>query len=152
MKGYLSCSDGGQLFLRGFTQAQYFSFVLIRHSQSCWLRGWFHSEIISLIKRSSDHEQASVIKPHSIRGSPSSLKALSTSPSPLSPHKQKTRKRTKLPGVAALTHLSRWKTVTVISEAVAAAAEQHGSISERSLSVLFKLHERMQAGAWNEAQ
>ena len=139
MKGYLSCSWWRSAFLRDFTQAQCFSFVLIRHSQSCWLQGWFHSEIISLIKRSSNHEQASVIKPHSIRGSPSSLKALPTSLSPLSPDKQKTRKRAKLPGVAALTHLRRWKTVTVISEAVATAAEQQGSISEGSLSLLFKL-------------
>lgn len=37
--------------LRDFARAQCFSFVLIRHSQSCWLQGWFCCEIMSLIKR-----------------------------------------------------------------------------------------------------
>lgn len=38
--------------LGDFARAQCFSFVLIRHSQSCWLRGWFfHCEIMSLITR-----------------------------------------------------------------------------------------------------
>lgn len=70
------------LFLRDFAQAQCFSVVLIRHSQSCWLRGWFCCEIMSLIKRSSTHEKACVIKLRSVGGPPSSLKAALPHPPP----------------------------------------------------------------------
>lgn len=78
--------------LRDFAQAQCFSFVLIRHSQSCWLRGWFFCEIMSLIKRPGTHEKACVIKPRSVGGPPSSLKANSPPFSPLSPDWKRTRK------------------------------------------------------------
>lgn len=57
------------LFLRCF------SFVLIRHSQLCWLQGWFYCEIISLIKRSSSHEKVCVIKKHSTGRPPQHCKS-----------------------------------------------------------------------------
>lgn len=151
MYGYLRCSDWEVAVLRDFAQAQCFSFVLIRHSQSCWLRGWFCCEIMSLIKRSSTHEKASVIKPRSVGGPPSSLKA---TPPPLFFHLlPQTRGEQGKNGVAwsghaahiisrlaTLTHLRRWKTVTVIFEVVATTAEQHKSVSERSLNVFHEIH------------
>lgn len=91
--------------LRDFARAQCFSVVLIRHSQSCWLQGWFCCEIMSLIKRSSTHEKACVIKLRSVGGPPSSLKA--TPPHPLFFHlfpqtRGEQGKGTELPEVAML--------------------------------------------------
>lgn len=75
--------------LRDLARAQhFFSSVLIRPSLSCWLRGWFCCEIMSLIKRSSTHEKAYEIKPRSVGGPPSSLKAPFLPPPRFSPLSQ----------------------------------------------------------------
>lgn len=85
---------------RDFAQAECFSFVLIRQPQSCWLRGWFCYEIMSLIKRPSTHEKACVMKPCSVGGPPQLSKSnpppfsLFTSFSRL---EERNKKRTELP-------------------------------------------------------
>lgn len=123
MWGYLRLPWWRLLFLRCF------SFVLIRHSQLCWLRGWFYCEIISLIKRSSSHEKVCVIKKPSIGSPPLSFLHLF----PLTvENKRRNRVAWSVRAahfisiLSALTHLGRWKTVTVICEAVATQLNNTG--------------------------
>lgn len=141
--------------LRDFAQAQCFSFVLIRHSQSCWLQGWHCCEIMSLIKRPVWYSRVqSQDTPGSLKSPPPPRFHLF----PLTKGEQgknrvawSGRAAHFISSLATLTHLRRWKTFSVIFEATAAVAEQHKSSSEWRESVFCEIHTGV-VRTWNAAQ
>lgn len=99
-----------------------FSFVLIRHSQSSWLRGCYCCAIMSLIKRP-------VWYGHTESWDTPQLSKIPMSFFFTSPFWRRRRNDSCLKwprcSLTTLTHLSRWKTISVAFEAVDTVAEQH---------------------------
>lgn len=100
-----------------------FSFVLIRHSQSCWLRGWYRCEITSLIKRPVWYGHTQSWDTPQLSNPPFFVFF------PTSPVWRRRRNDSCLKwqrySLTTLTHLSRWKPISLAFEAADTVPVQH---------------------------
>lgn len=100
-----------------------FSFVLIRHSQSCWLRGWCRCEITSLIKRPVWYGHTQSWDTPQLSKPP--LLCFFFPAAPVWRRRNDSCLKWRCCSFTTLTHLSRWKPISLAFEAADTVAEQH---------------------------